>query len=593
MNLKERIIDHRNSWYLVILVILTLFCAASASASELTKRNPVIYTANGQSPQQVVENIVASYGYSVRMINLRDQVINSKFSARSLSEMLDSLGKAFGFEWFFHSGVVYLYGPGDWGSAEIKVEPRDETEWKDTLSSAGLYIEKFAVLPSPERNTVTVNAPKEYIRIFKGLFELKEKKTNSVSKVNTEVMVFKLKHASVEDRSFSFRGAEYVTPGVVSVLRGIYFGIPSAVSGQKKSEPSDSASVGQGLSGLGTLESRAANRKAAESRSPLTPNSILMGSGGVAMEGPTIQGDSRTNSVIVKDDTSKRADYQRVIDQLDVPLSMIEIEATLIDIDRGKLDEIGAQILARGPHLNFDFPSPVVAASDEVNLLNGAVIRNPTQFLATIRALAENREAKVLARPMILTQDNLAAFIDLTETFYVQVTGERVADLVPVTAGSLLRVLPRVVSNPSGHEIVLQVDIQDGSLQQRDDVELPTVKNNTLSTEAIIAENQAILIGGYNRESSSNLKQKIPLLGDIPLIGGLFRIDSTQSENLTRLFMITPRLVSPGRETKSVGTVRANIKLEESFPSDFLINSAANGGLGLKQTWQLHSQKPH
>jgi type III secretion protein C len=165
-------------------------------------------------------------------------------------------------------------------------------------------------------------------------------------------------------------------------------------------------------------------------------------------------------------------------------------------------------------------------------------------LLARIRALEQHGDAQVLSKPMLLTTDNATALIDLSETFYTRVSGERTANLVPVTAGVMLKVTPHIVPTEEGADVQLTVDIEDGALQSRDGVELPVVKRSTVSTQAVIKGRSSLLIGGFNSQRNERVEQRVPLLGSLPWIGGAFRMSTVTDNNRERLFLITPTLIS-------------------------------------------------
>jgi hypothetical protein len=132
-------------------------------------------------------------------------------------------------------------------------------------------------------------------------------------------------------------------------------------------------------------------------------------------------------------------------------------------------------------------------------------------LISKVRLLESKGDAKLLSRPSILTVDNIGALIDLSETFYIRVTGERVAQVVPVTAGTTLRVTPRYVEK-NGHRLVqLVIDIEDGRIQeQRTVLELPRVLRSSVSTEAVVAEKQSLLIGGFDAQNETVTEDRVP-----------------------------------------------------------------------------------
>jgi type III secretion protein C len=238
---------------------------------------------------------------------------------------------------------------------------------------------------------------------------------------------------------------------------------------------------------------------------------------------------------------------------IDVPVAMIEIEARIIDIEKTKLTELGFDWAVAAKNASFVFGDPGRAASAGDFALginarvssNTVILSGSSYLLSRIQALESAGDAQVIARPSILTTDNLGALIDLSQTFYASVSGERVANLVPVTVGTMLKVTPHLIEREGQRQIQMVVDIEDGTLVSREGLSLPVVKKSTLATQAVILENQSLLIGGYNMENAENALKKIPLLSDLPVVGQLFTTSYANREKYERLFLITPRIVDP------------------------------------------------
>jgi type III secretion protein C len=280
----------------------------------------------------------------------------------------------------------------------------------------------------------------------------------------------------------------------------------------------------------------------------------------------SVTADPRTNSILIRDAKTKYDYYKTLIDQLDKPVQMVEVEAMLVEVDQRALNQLGAEFGLQTKNLLFDFPG------DGVNVPSvfepgAASIVDPGRFRARLRALAADENAKVLARPTIVTQDNVGAYIDLSQTQYLPITGERVAEVVPVTAGSLLQVTPRVVNEAGEEKIFLRIEIQDGTITQNvRSILAPSIQNTSLNTQALIQRDKALLIGGYNRESVTEKDYKIPVLGSLPIIGGAFSSKEKKSQTLARLFLITPRLIEePAHEADTtraaIGTLQKSFKV--------------------------------
>lgn len=203
------------------------------------------------------------------------------------------------------------------------------------------------------------------------------------------------------------------------------------------------------------------------------------------------------------------------------------------------------------------FRPPSVASESNTNLaLNwstGKGLVGPSTIaidsgnflISRIRALESAGDARVNSQPSVLTMDNLGALFDDSRTFYVRTQGERVATLTPITAGTILRVTPRVIDAERKQQVQLVVDIQDGKIDEANFVDsLPTVHTSGISTQAIVGDGETLIIGGYNNEQDINQNERIPILGQIPLIGTFFSKRYIDRQKRERLFLIKPRIVN-------------------------------------------------
>ncbi len=169
--------------------------------------------------------------------------------------------------------------------------------------------------------------------------------------------------------------------------------------------------------------------------------------------------------------------------------------------------------------------------------------------MARLRLLEGRGSARVVSRPSVLTVDNLGALIDLSETFYVQSVGERVANVVPISVGTTLKVTPHIIDTPNGLAVHLIVDIEDGTIQDTNTQALPRVRRSTIGTQAVMNERESLLIGGFNAESTIRQTDQVPGLGNVPVLGLLFKKKSNRLEKRERLFLITPKILSAGNES--------------------------------------------
>jgi type III secretion protein C len=115
--------------------------------------------------------------------------------------------------------------------------------------------------------------------------------------------------------------------------------------------------------------------------------------------------------------------------------------------------------------------------------------------------------------------------------------------VAPVTAGTTLKVTPRLMAGENA-SIQLTVDIEDGQIQDRQIDSLPTVRRSTLSTQAVVRQSETLMIAGYSSDQNIENEQKVPVLGDLPVVGALFANKSRTLQKRERLFLIRPKLVA-------------------------------------------------
>jgi type III secretion protein C len=116
-------------------------------------------------------------------------------------------------------------------------------------------------------------------------------------------------------------------------------------------------------------------------------------------------------------------------------------------------------------------------------------------------------------------------------------------------------VTPHVFLDQERTRIKLMVNVEDGSVTGRSVDQIPVVDRSTINTQALIAEGESLLIGGMVRDSNSSSVDKVPGLGDVPVVGNLFKTKSSASSRVERMFLITPRL-SGGRPATSGAMLR-------------------------------------
>ena len=219
----------------------------------------------------------------------------------------------------------------------------------------------------------------------------------------------------------------------------------------------------------------------------------------------------------------------------------------IVDVNRETFFEIGNR---------YGYQSSENGDSVSVDNLDNGVsnisavlsIDNYARFFADLRLLEGRGEANIVANTSILTIENQPALIDLSNTFYIRSVGENVANVTPVTSGTLLNITPQLLADESGDEVQLIINIEDGKILDQVVDDLPVVSRSAVSTKAIIEAGKSLVIGGYRLQSNEQSRRSVPILGDIPFIGKIFSYKSTEIADEERLFVITPRISTKSHE---------------------------------------------
>jgi type III secretion protein C len=574
----------------ILCIFVTWFNSVSlvhAATPPFWKDAGYIYAANQTPIRKILEDFCDQFGIILEISPSVKGTINGRLAANSANEFLDRLALMRKFRWFVYANTLYVSTLSDNVVEKLNINSESSSEAKQALIGIGLFENRFGWGELPEEQSIIVSGPAEYVKLVKKVIGKPENK-----KIDSDIMIFRLKYANADDREIQYRNRVVITPGVATILRNLLQDKRVKGSntdlGSSMRNPYGNGNVTNGnINATGGLAPNAmVGAKNPEmnygGRTPNSPFSFLSGGNGgevnVALDQtvanatpqnyisgfnyngsntskadknrvPMVEADVRMNAVIIRDDSSKKEYYQALINEFDQSPKMVEIEAMIIDINRSKLKDLGIDWTVKAGKTSIGVSA--VATGSSLDVLNNALgagssilVRNIENFYGRIRALEQDGEAYVLAKPSIITIDNLGAVLDLNRTAYIRLIGERVADVMPVTAGTLLKVTPRVINEGGAQRVHLVVDIEDGELQEVEGSATPSVQRSTISTQAIIEENQALVIGGYQSQTDNRSKQRVPVLGDIPVLGSLFTRTNNTNSNKERIFIIVPRAMA-------------------------------------------------
>jgi type III secretion protein C len=393
--------------------------------------------------------------------------------------------------------------------------------------------------------------------------------------------VFYLRYAWAQDTTMTVGGRQVIIPGVASILRSLVGSRQDRPIGREVLlKPTQPSLKGQGLAGQGvSLQegkrtpaqarddavdvlvaalARTAQQPAEQAQQPSTLAGIVQ---------PHIEADPRMNAIIVRDLSDRLPRYEQLIAALDIEPQTLEIEATIIDVNTDKARELGIdwRWANDGRAASFSGTVPTIGPGG----IASAVLGSAGQFLARIRALQTEGVARVVSSPQVVTLSNVEAVFDNSSTFFVRVAGREQVDLFNVSAGTQLRVTPHVFRDREQTRIKLMVNVEDGTISNRQVDQIPVVERSTVNTQALIAEGESLLVGGMIRETNASGEDKVPLLGDVPVVGNLFKTQTKQSARIERMFLITPRMAGsrPAPASTTLRTAQSSGAVAPQAPS--------------------------
>ncbi len=399
-----------------------------------------------------------------------------------------------------------------------------------------------------------------------------------------------LKYAWAADTAFSVGNQRTIVPGVATLLHQLLSqsdaGSNATFGGPGVNSAALTGLRGKGLAALGDRLTQLAvgNSKAGTtagatssaygSAPTMTPTASAPAAGEAAQstpntsaatigamldgtETPRIVADPYRNAVIIRDYPDRMPLYEDLVHQLDVENQIIQLDATVIDIDRTRARKLGIDWAYQHGNTSVAFGGgihPVDAAGNLAGLEINSIISSTSSFLARINALEEKGVTNIVQRPQVVTLNDVEAVIESTQSVYIPVSGAFDEDLYGVAAGTVLRVTPHLIDDQGRKRIRLLVTVEDGNVQvtsqqvqtsagQNATQAVPIVTRNAVNTQAIIDAGQGLLLGGLVRKERSRNASQVPVLGSIPLFGRLFQGETVQHEDTERVFLISPQLI--------------------------------------------------
>ena len=288
-------------------------------------------------------------------------------------------------------------------------------------------------------------------------------------------------------------------------------------------------------------------------------------------EGPVqITPDKTINALVIRSTENDYEKLKKIIEQLDIKRQQVFVEAVIMEASQETLREFGTDLGALG---GYSTPNRDVAIGGVINSIPSAVgdlagfgslVPNfnlgAINIGAVISALQDLSDVNILSTPQILTTHNQKARIVVGQNVPFPTGSSTTAgggfqrNVTRQDVGVTLEITPRVMEQ--GKKVQLDIRQEISTVSETAEsvlIELgPTTNKREAMTTVIVENHQTVVIGGLMRDDVTKIERKIPLLGDIPLLGWLFRFKSTRSVKTNLLIFLTPHILQDAEDLEAI-----------------------------------------
>ena len=297
--------------------------------------------------------------------------------------------------------------------------------------------------------------------------------------------------------------------------------------------------------------------------------------GSLISERGSVVVDERTNSIVVTDTAAKLAEIRDLIEKVDIPIRQVLIEARIVKARTGIDEQLG--IRWGGGYLNASGDKFTSVAGDTASvtslnnqLIGGGQVDMPTApfvdlgapdantgfavgftstdlFLtAELSALEASGEGEVVSQPKVITGDKQKAVIKSGQEVPYQEGAASGATTTAFKEAVLkLDVTPNITPDDRVLlDLVVNKDSVGEFVPSGNGGLIPTIDTTELTTQVLVGNGETVVLGGVFQNEESVTVEKVPLLGDIPYVGRLFKSTANRQEKTETLIFITPRILS-------------------------------------------------
>ncbi|OHZ01331.1 MULTISPECIES: type IV pilus secretin PilQ [Salinicola] len=299
---------------------------------------------------------------------------------------------------------------------------------------------------------------------------------------------------------------------------------------------------------------------------------LLRGGEGVGMmsERGRVTVDPRTNTLILQDTREQLDAIRRTIEHLDVPVRQVQIEARIVIARDSATRELGVNWGLSSPagrHLDLSGaadgdPSTVPTTSDDPDTYGGGLAVdlgnavNPASAFSfgyvsgdilidlELRALESEGKSQTISQPKVITANQRTAIIKQgQEVPYQEASSSGATSTEFKEAVLSLEVTPQITPDD---RIIMDLRINNDDISDTRYDGAPAIDTNEIQTQVLVNNGETVVLGGILTSEQLRTLFKTPFLGDLPVIGNLFRYTQNSNEKVELLVFITPKIIEDG-----------------------------------------------
>ncbi len=265
--------------------------------------------------------------------------------------------------------------------------------------------------------------------------------------------------------------------------------------------------------------------------------------------------DDRTNSIIAYQTQDRLDELRRIVSQLDIPVRQVMIEARIVEASVDYTKELGVNwsgSLSNRGNWNVSggtdstsqtFVDLGVSTTTPTSGIGIGFVTNNTVLDLQLNAMEKTGNGEVVSQPKVVTSDKeTAKILKGTEVPYQEASSSGATSVSFKEAALSLEVTPQITPD---NRIIMQVKVnKDEPDYQNALLGVPPIKKNEVNAKVLVNDGETIVIGGVFSNTQTKTTAKVPFLGDVPVVGRLFKNDYVTDTKNELLVFLTPRIMN-------------------------------------------------